>query len=125
MGETIFPFWYHDAKGVFDFALVEYTIGGSNGFGGVLVGGDGVDLAWFSSQFKDGRGKNVPGGYSFVGEMENLMDGLVSVMVDETHDGLCQVAGKGWCAFLVANHVDAFMCLGEGEHRLYEVLSRG
>ena len=68
----------------------------------------------------NGLGEVVPAGNPFVGE---VIDAWHDALVDDGHDGLCQVVGVGGCAYLVEDYAQLLFLLPQSQHRLDEVVA--
>ncbi len=119
--EALFPMRDFDAEGFLDFCLVQHAVGWSVSRCGIFSGVQRLDVASGDARNAvNGLGEVVPAGNTFVGE---VIDARHDALVDDGHDGLCQVVSVGGCAYLVEDYAQLLFLLAQSQHRLDEVVA--
>lgn len=119
--EALFPMRDFDAEGFLDFCLVQHAVSWSVSRCGIFSGVQRFDVTGGDARnAMDGLGEVVPAGNALVGE---VVDARHDALVDDGHDGLCQVVGVGGCANLVEDHAQLLFLLPQSQHRLDEVVA--
>ncbi len=119
--EALFPMRDFDAEGFLDFCLVQHAVGWSVSRCGIFSSVQRLDVAGGDARdAMDCLGEVVPARDSLVGE---VVDARHDALVDDGHDGQCQVVGVGGCAYLVENHAQLLFFSTQSQHRLDEVVA--
>lgn len=119
--EALFPMRDFDAEGFLNFCLVQHAVGWSVSWRGIFCGVQWFDVAGGdASNAVNGLGEVVPAGNAFVGE---VVDARHDALVDDGHDGQCQVVSVGGCTYLVEDYAQLLLLLPQSQHRLDEVVA--
>ena len=119
--EALFPMRDFDAKGFLDFCLVQHAVGWSVSRCRIFCGVQRLDVAGGDARDAvNGLGEVVPAGNPFVGE---VVDARHDALVDDGHDGQCQVVSVGGRAYLVEDYAQLLFLLPQSQHRLNEVVA--
>ena len=119
--EALFPMRDFDAEGFLDFCLVQHAVSWSVSWRGIFSGVQWLDVAsGDASNAVDSFGEVVPAGNSLVGK---VVDARHDTLVDDGHDGECQVVGVGGRAYLVEDYAQLLLLLPQSQHRLDEVVA--
>ena len=119
--EALFPMRDFDAKGFLDFCLVQHAVSRSLSRCGIFSGVQRLDVTGGDAgNAVNGLGEVVPARDSLVGE---VIDARHDALVDDGHDGQCQVVRVGGCAYLVEDYAQLLFLLPQSQHRLDEVVA--
>ena len=119
--EALFPMRDFDAKGFLDFCLVQHAVGWSLSRCGIFSGVQRLDVASGDARnAMNSLGEVVPAGNALVGK---VVDARHDALVDDGHDGQCQVVSVGGCAYLVEDYAQLLLLLPQSQHRLDEVVA--
>lgn len=119
--EALFPMRDFDTEGFLDFCLVQHAVSWSVSRCGIFSGVQRLDVAGGdASDAVNGLGEVVPAGNPLVGK---VVDARHDALVDDGHDGQCQVVSVGGCTYLVEDYAQVLFLLAQSQHRLDEVVA--
>ncbi len=119
--EALFPMRDFDAEGFLNFCLVQHAVSRSVSRCGIFSGVQWFDVAsGDAGNAVNGLGEVVPARDSLVGK---VVDARHDALVDDGHDGQCQVVSVGGRAYLVEDYAQLLFLLAQSQHRLNEVVA--